>query len=678
MELWLDPPTHRLVGRTTLEVTAEGESAKDHGPALVEFTLHPGLAATQVRTSIPGRYFGVIAPGNASDGEFAPATHAIVLDRVEASFGLDVVYEGALLQDVARGEKPGEIHNFAMRAHVDVEGVYLADGNWYPQPTVGPGSVPALADFELVVEPVPGMELIAGAEPDPVLGERIGRLAWRSSSPVKSMVLVGGPWQTHVTRHRGIRIVQYIKSGQVVFAGPWFAAARRTLDRYEPLLGPYPVTQYAMVSNFFSSGFAFPGFTLLSPAVIEMGERAANTHGYLDHEMLHSWWGNGVFVDPRDGNWCESLASYAANYYGHVLDGNDAEARRIRRNYCHFLSRIKPEEDRPLGTYDRPDGCGRGVAYQKGAMVFHMLARKIGQEKFWEAMRDFNGRYQGRYASWEEIRTVCERASGEPLASFFGQWVRRGGAPQLRIEDASYDESNEELTIRVVQSEPPFELEVPIRVLHDDGVVDLSVPLRQVREEITVPLEVEPIEIELDPDYHLFHRVLPEDIVPTTALTRGGSAFACVLPAGEVGETHANLQSIFESSFPEEQRIVRTAKELEAGALAERSVLILGDAVRCPYVSGFLSAIEFPVRFDARGFEFDGVLYPESRQAVLCTVAHPGVKGGGVTVVFANSEAAYPSAANIPMYDASLVIFQDRKAILKRDFERRRIVVVDE
>ena len=45
------------------------------------------------------------------------------------------------------------------------------------------------------------------------------------------------------------------------------------LDLYQPLIGPYPFRQFTIVENFFSSGFAFPGFTLLSSQVIQMGER---------------------------------------------------------------------------------------------------------------------------------------------------------------------------------------------------------------------------------------------------------------------------------------------------------------------------------------------------------------------------------------------------------------------
>ena len=32
------------------------------------------------------------------------------------------------------------------------------------------------------------------------------------------------------------------------------------------------------------------------------------------HEILHNWWGNGVYVDWEEGNWCEGLTSYGADH----------------------------------------------------------------------------------------------------------------------------------------------------------------------------------------------------------------------------------------------------------------------------------------------------------------------------------------------------------------------------
>lgn len=679
IEVRLDPASHRLVGRTIVDLTRTVVSSDDAGrPLGIELLLHPDLDITAIRLSgVEGRYRGSVPSKAMNEPGFAPQRHIVVVDPPADAMTLFCDYEGSLYQDVAAGEKPGQIHNFEMRAHVGEEGVYLADGFWYPQVATDEKETPTLADFLLLVEPVDGFELVASGERDAVASLQTGRLAWRSPYPLESMVLVGGPLDVRRIRSEDLTISAYLQAARMRHAEGLIAATRRIIDCYEPLIGPFPAREFSIVENFFSSGFAFPTFTLLSSAVIDMGERSQTAHGYLDHEVLHAWWGNGVHVDPRDGNWCEALTSYAANYYGHVLDGDLEEARRKRRNYVHFLSRLEPDEDLPLGTFGQENGCGRDIAYHKGAMVFHMLARRIGQENFWAAMQSLTAKYVGSYASWDDLREVCEQAGGAKLDTFFEQWVRGGGAPLLSIERAVYDPAGHELTVTVTQDDPAFNLDVPLRVGQVGGTRDILVAVHGTREEVVIPLDVEPETVELDPDYHLFRKIPLADILPTTASTRYGSAFACVLPPDPAADGYADLQATFESSFDEKERIVLRAGDIKPGELADRCALILGQAVHDPYVSAFLGAVEFPVRFVENGFLFDAVRYGDPDDAVLCTVAHPGVPGGGITVLYANSAEAIPPAAFIPMYDRSLIIFKNKRAVLRRDFEPRRIVPVD-
>jgi len=679
-EVQLQPATHRITGRTIMDlVLAEAEAPPPGQRVAIELLLHPDLSITGVEASgAAALYRGPRKGRVVEDEEFTPTTHVIVLDEPAETLSLFVDFEGELFQDVSAGERPGEVHNFEMRAHIGEEGVYLADGYWYPQPALDDDAVRTLADHVLIADPIPGLELVAGGDSDAQLANSTGRLAWRSPYPVSEMVLVGGAHEINRTAHNDVTITVHLKPDQAQHAEGLTNAVRRYLDRYEPLVGPYPAKEFSIVDNFFSSGFAFPTFTLLSSAVINMGPRSQNMHGFIDHEMMHCWWGNGIHVDPDDGNWCEALASYAANYYGYVLDGNDEDARRKRRNYSHFLSRMEPDDDKPLGTYDQEDGCGRSIAYSKGAMVFHMLAREVGQENFWEAMRRFTASYTGRYASWEDIRQVCEEVSGVSLEAFFEQWVRGSGAPNLTLNGARYDSAAQILTVSLSQGEPAFELKVPVRVLHEAGTLDIDVPLRSVTEEVNVPVGVTPLSVEVDPDYHLFRKIAPGKVVPTTASTRHGSSLATVIPAGEVAEKYETLRGIFESSFEEDGEFVRyTVGNIEQGALAERCVLILGQAVHDPYVSAFLSAIEFPVRFGETGFELHNVTYDEPGYALLCTVRHPDVPGGGVTVIYGNADDAIPRPWNIPMYDRSLVIFKNQRPILRHDFELKEAVRVE-
>lgn len=704
IEAEVRPDAHWLRARATLDLVRSAASAEPQdstggnagvgqpgAPVVedvaVELVLHPGLRVRRVRASggrVTGVSFQRSPPAADTHGivpdRLAANVHRIQLTRAASAFALTVEYEGAIAQDVEAGERAGEIHNFQMQADIRPEGVYLTpDAHWYPSPLEAPDAPAHLSDFTLLVAPVEGFPFVAGAQSDRNLEESTGLRAWRSPFPLPGLVLVGGPHEVHTATHGSVTLRAHLKPGQSRHAAGLLDATKRNLQRYEPLIGPYPACEYSIVDNYFSSGFAFPTFTLLSSAVIDMGERSQTTHGYLDHEFLHSWWGNGILVDPRDGNWCESLTSYASNYYGFVLDGNLEEARRKRRNYSHFLSRIKTEEDKPLGTFDRPGGCNRNLAYNKGAMVFHMLATQMGQDPFWSAMRRFRREFIGRYASWDDLRRVCEFEGGRPLDAFFSQWVRRGGAPMLSIESAVWRSDENALRVQLAPGAEGWSLDLPIRVAIGDRARDLLVPLSSSRE-LRIPLDVRPTGVELDPDYQLFRKIPVDEIVPTTASTRTGHALTCVLPEGDVPAGYSGIQSVFESGFAANERLAVAVSPGSAGAqrveLAERTVLILGTAVHNAFVSAFLSAIEFPITWEDEAFEHAGVAYDDPAHAVLCTVRHPNVPGGGVTVVYANSMEAIPRAANVPMYEHSLVIFESGRPIHREDFERHRVVPV--
>ena len=678
LDLQLDPTTHHLVGRATIDLERiAGQATPIDGRTAVEFLLHPHLKVLNVTVGGATVTRRFVRRGRSHDDPLAPHTHAVVLKHPVDALTLFVDFEGELNQDVSAGEKAGQIHNFDMKAHIGTEGIYLGGGNWYPRPLGDEDNDPQLTDFTLVIAPIEGMALVAGAERAPELAARTERLAWKTPFPIEEMVVVGGPHEVHESTHHHVAVSLHLKPEQAKHAAGLFEAVKRNLDRYEPLIGAYPAGEFAIVDNFFSSGFAFPTFTLLSSAVIDMGERSQTAHGYIDHEMLHCWWGNGIHVDPRDGNWCEALASYGANYYGHVLDGNDKEARRKRRNYSHFLSRIEPEKDKPLGTYGLEDGCGRGIAYSKGAAVFHMLARKIGQDNFWAAMRRFTAEYTGRYASWGDIQRLCEEEGDMSLDTFFEQWVRGGGAPTLSVERAAYHSGDRLLTLSMHQEGGAFDLTLPVRVRHADGTTIVDVHLREASDELTIPLDFVPLTVEIDPDYHLFRKIPLKEILPTTAATRYGSAFAAVVPVGDLPGPYKDLQDIFESSFEENERHTLVVGEIGEGALAGSCLLILGEAVRDPHVAAFLSAVEFPVRWLDNGFVIGDETYLEPTHAVVATAAHPDVPGGGVTVFFANSEEAIPPAMLIPFYEHSMIVFEDRKPIVRRDLEYRNIIAVE-
>jgi len=680
VDVQLEPETHELTARSVLELERlpQGKAAPPSG--VLELELHADLAVDHVEVAgatlrshteeitTENENNAAEVPGHEDLPRMRPKVLRLLLDRPGSSVQVTVEYHGALFQDVAVGEKQGEIHNFAMSAHVGTDGIYLDEGGyWYPvieQPeTADPER--SLSEYSLSVEAVEGFELVAGLEHVPT-DEREGRLRWRSAFPVTGMVLLGGPLKRWSAPHGDVMLHTVLDPSKEDVAADVLAASAEYLDRYEPLIGPYPYKEFTLLEAFFSSGFAFPTCTQIVGSQISLYKQYRR-HGYLDHELLHNWWGNGIFVDPRDGNWCEALASFAGNYYGYVLDGDEAGARKERRNQSNFLSAIKPEDDKPLGRYGQKDGPGRGIAYSKGAAVFHMLERKIGTEAFFAGLRLLTAERMGKFTNWDDLRGAFERTSGTNLKPFFNQWVRHGGAPTLALAGADWAPGSSELAVWISQGGSDFDLDVPLRLYYGQRTVDVEATVDQPEDRVTVPCESTGLTaVELDPDYHLFRKLKPAEVMPTSNTSKRGPKLVVVVPAGDLPEEYQQVVDDFSADVLGDENhpkkghevVVRTAKEVTPQVLSGSSVLVIGDAVRAAAVQDLLARTTNPVSWTGSGFAIEGQEYTEPGQAVFLTVHHPEVIEGGVTVYYGNSTAALANAGLLSYYANSLLVFE--------------------
>lgn len=94
---------------------------------------------------------------------------------------------------------------------------------------------------------------------------------------------------------------------------------------YRKLIGPYPYWKFALIENFWETGYGMPSFTLLGPQVIRF---PFILHSSYPHELLHNWWGNSVYVDFKKGNWCEGLTAYLAD---HLIQEQRGQGDSYRR-----------------------------------------------------------------------------------------------------------------------------------------------------------------------------------------------------------------------------------------------------------------------------------------------------------------------------------------------------------
>ena len=401
--------------------------------------------------------------------------------------------------------------------------VALLEG-WYPRV---PGE---LAAYTVTLEVAGGA---SGLVPGTLLEERRegGRYRARFAfpHPVESLALMTGPWRIDERRHRGasgrsIRLRTYFHPEVAGLAARYLDAAARHLDDFERRIGEYPYDEFSVASSPAAAGYGLPGIAYLGVDVLKLPFIPETS---LGHEVLHNWWGNGVYVDYEQGNWAEALTTFMADYAFREREGA-AAAREMRLAWLRDVSAVPPGADAPLAAFRaRSHAASQITGYRKGAMLFLMLRDALGEQAFTAGVRAFWREQRFRAAAWSDLRRAFEAASGERLEGFFEQWLQRAGAPALRLAQAELLASGK-VRVTLTQDDPPYELRVPLALDGDIRVVRLSEAKASFELETATP----PRAVTLDPEWRVLRRLAPEEAAPIVraAMVAASPALAVLSP----------------------------------------------------------------------------------------------------------------------------------------------------
>jgi len=404
------------------------------------------------------------------------------------------------------------------------EGIFLAGSSlWYPFLSN------ELITFRLQSNVPEGWHLISqgnGSSRDDA-----GQSNWDSAGAVDEIYLVGGPLVKYEEAAGAISAEVFLHEADDALAQQYLTATAQYLEMYRNLVGPYPYGKFALVENFWETGYGMPSFTLLGPQIIRFPFILASSY---PHEILHNWWGNSVFVDYDTGNWCEGLTAYMADHLMQEQRGGGAPYRRdTLKKYRDF---VKDGRDFPLTEFrSRHSAATEAVGYGKVLMGFHMLRREIGDEQFKQAMARFYRANRGRKASFADVRTALEETSGKDLGTFFEQWVEWTGAPDLRVRNVAVNETANGYevtgTLRQVQDGSPYELTVPIYVTTAAGMEVFTAATAGQEQVFRVVTQSAPALLEVDPEFDMFRLLDPRETAPSIGQIFGESEIMAVLPA---------------------------------------------------------------------------------------------------------------------------------------------------
>jgi len=209
---------------------------------------------------------------------------------------------------------------------------------------------------------------------------------WVCNSPQEEVFLIAAKFNEYShDMNSGLMAMAFLRTPDEGLANKYLEVTEQYMEMYQNLLGDYPYSKFALVENFWETGYGMPSFTLLGEKVIRF---PFILHSSYPHELLHNWWGNSVYVDFDSGNWCEGTTVFMAD---HLIKEQRGAGEEYRRSTLQKFSNIvTPENDFPLNKFiSRHDGPSEAIGYGKAMMMWQMLRMKLGDENFVKGMQLF-------------------------------------------------------------------------------------------------------------------------------------------------------------------------------------------------------------------------------------------------------------------------------------------------
>jgi aminopeptidase N len=644
-------------GHQTIQVTDSitlPQTLLPSGVGLRSFALHAGLSPRPLTSGIqlarrPAATLPIPGDRHASAGgsRLPLERYDVLLPPGTRRFALQ--YQGAIRHASLPQGPQGVWSMPETSGMLAAEGVYLSGATyWYPR------FDDELVTFSLDVQLPLTWEVISQGER--TQHERVNdatHVRWESPTVQEEVYLVGGPLTEYRQSAGSVQAMVLLRTPDAPLAQTYLNATAQYLGLYNALLGPYPYTKFALVENSWESGDGMPSFTLLGSKVIRLPFIVSSSY---PHELLHNWWGNGVFVDVQQGNWCEGLTAYLAD---HLLQEQRSSAVAYRRaTLQRYTDYVAVHSEIPLAAFRaRHSAATAAIGYGKTLMFFHMLRQQMGDSAFISALQAFYRDNLFQRVGFDALRRAFASVTGEDLSDVFQQWVTRPGAPELRISAATVQPDGQNYRLHAVldqvQPGPAYRLQVPLAVSlrGQRQAWQTTVMMAEKRLEFTLRLPAQPWRVDVDPEFDLLRRLHREEIPPALTQLFGADKALLLLPATATAEIRQGYHQLVQAWSQAPSQVLEIRGDQEIKTLpTDRAVWLFGWENR--FLPEVITALTpYGVEITQAGVRLEGTLLTREQHVVVLTVRHPGNPQQTLAWVAAQNVAAVPGLGRkVPHY----------------------------
>ncbi len=630
MRISLQPDQHQLIVEDTIKLP---QSILQSTGGVVHFLLHQGFqpvsATPRVKIvkerNVPPFMGSRMESGTFLDENNLSEYYTVTLPPGSKTFTIQ--YQGEIYHSLRRQGKEYARGFSETDGIISTDGIYLSGKSfWYPWFNDD------LVSFTLDVQLPEEWEIISqGERTRHVHAGGLMKVQWESPEPQEGIYLVGGRLTEYSRTEGAVQTMIFLRTPDKQLASRYLDATGRYLKMYRMLIGPYPYKKFALVENFWETGYGMPSFTLMGSKIMRLPFILYSSY---PHEILHNWWGNSVYVDEEEGNWSEGLTTYLADYLIEEQQGRAVEYRRTTlqkyRDYVGDPASGLATKDFPLTEFrSRSSSVTEAVGYGKTLMFFHMLRQQLGDQGFTRALQKFYQTNRFKRASFSDLRAAFSSMTGEDLDTEFSQWINQSGAPVLQIRQAITKPDGKDYRLNAVleqvQSGPVYKLRVPIAIYlkGQNQAYQTTVAMDQKRLELDLRVSARPLRLDVDPEFDVFRRLDPSEVPPALTLVFGSDHVLVLLPARSPEKIREGYRQLVET-----WRLSRT-NQLEikldsevTGLPSDRTVWLFGWENRFrPKVAD--GTVRYGVSFTDAGLQMSETRFLRNKHSVVLVAPHP-------------------------------------------------------
>lgn len=213
-----------------------------------------------------------------------------------------------------------------------------------------------------------------------------------------------------------------------------FTNLNRLFDSLEVHFGPYRWEKIGYVLVPFNGGAMEHATNVAYPVILANGNTTYQQ--IMSHELAHSWFGNLATCRTASEMWLnEGFASYIEFLTTEWLSGKTAYINEVRNNHRSMLNFCHVRDDGYWALSAMPGTQTYGsTTYRKGADVIHSLRSYMGDNAFFDGLKQFLNENQMTDVSAQDLFESLSNSSGLNMTDFMNDWVLQPGWAAFQVD----------------------------------------------------------------------------------------------------------------------------------------------------------------------------------------------------------------------------------------------------